>query len=123
MISPAVPEHQRRYDRFIAVPQDCVMPQVAHKNPLRSESKIGNNLKRTIRGKTLVVKLGEEKARGETSWFVFDVQSFELSSSGSHSKHVCFIATAFTEINKNFLHPATTTARWLSFRSSLAHCC
>jgi hypothetical protein len=90
---------------------------------LRAESKIGNNHERTIERKALVVKLEKGKARGETSWFVFDVQSFEFSRSGSHSKHVCFIATAFTEINKNFLHPAPTTTRWLSFQSLLAHRC
>ena len=105
MMNPAVPKHQRGCDRLTAAPQSCVMPRVTHKNPLRSESKIGNNHERTIGGKTLVVKLGEGRARGETSWFVFDVQSFEFSNSGSHSKHVCFIATAFTEINKNFSRP------------------
>jgi hypothetical protein len=78
---------------------------------LRAESKIGNNPERTIEGKALVVKLEKGKARGETSWFVFDVQSFEFSKIGSHSKHGCFIATAFTEINKNFLQPASRPTR------------
>lgn len=95
--------------------------RIAHANPLRCGSIIGNNPERTIKRNALVIKLEKGKARGETSWFVFDVQSFEFSKIGSHSKHVCFIATAFTEINKNLLHSATTTTRWLSFRSSLAH--
>lgn len=95
--------------------------RIAHTNPLRCGSIFGNNPERTIERSALVIKLEKGKARGETSWFVFDVQSFEFSKIGSHSKHVCFIATAFTEINKNLLHSTATTSRRLSFRSSLVH--